>query len=46
MSPERFGRRLTREEVGKLLGDTRLDAQMKAFAQWDDFHSGKRGVNK
>jgi hypothetical protein len=36
---------LTREEVGKLLSDTRLDAQMKAFAQRDDFQSGKGGVN-
>jgi carboxypeptidase Q len=45
-SPERFGRRLTRAEVGKLLGDTKLDAQMKAFAQWEDYQSGKRGVNR
>jgi hypothetical protein len=47
-SPERFGRRLTHEEVGKVLSDTKLDAQMKAFAQWEDFQSGKRGaaVNK
>jgi len=41
---ERFGRRLNREEVMKLLVDTKLDAQMKAFAQWDDFVAGKRGV--
>jgi Zn-dependent M28 family amino/carboxypeptidase len=44
--PERFGRRLTRDEVKKLLIDTKLDAQMKAFAQWDDFEAGKRGVGK
>jgi hypothetical protein len=44
--PERFGRRLTRDEVKKLLIDTKLDAQMKAFAQWDDFEAGKRGVSK
>jgi hypothetical protein len=37
-TPERFGRRLTRDEV--------LDAQMKASAQWEDFQAGKRGVNK
>jgi Zn-dependent M28 family amino/carboxypeptidase len=44
--PERFGRRQTREEVKKLLTDTKIDVQMKAFAQWDDFQSGKRGVGK
>ncbi|HJZ95229.1 MAG TPA: M20/M25/M40 family metallo-hydrolase [Candidatus Solibacter sp.] len=44
--PERFGRRQTRDEVTKLLIDTKLDVQMKAFAQWDDFQSGKRGVAK
>ena len=43
-NPERFGRRLNREEVMKLLVDTKLDTQMKAFAQWDDFVAGKRGV--
>jgi carboxypeptidase Q len=43
-NPERFGRRLTREEVGKLVTDTKLDAQMKAFGQWDDFAAGRRGV--
>jgi carboxypeptidase Q len=45
-SPERFGRRLTRMEVGKLLTDTKLDVQMKAFAQCDDYQAGKRGVDK
>jgi carboxypeptidase Q len=45
-NPERFGRRLSRDEVGKLLVDTKLDAQMKAFGQWEDFQSGKRGVAK
>ena len=44
--PERFGRRLTRDEVEKLLVDTKLDAQMKAFAQWEDFEAGRRGVNR
>lgn len=42
--PERFGRRLNRDEVDKLLMDTKLDVQMKAFAQWDDYRAGKRGV--
>ena len=42
--PERFGRRLSRDEVRKLITDTKLDTQMKAFGQWDDFQSGKRGV--
>jgi carboxypeptidase Q len=44
--PERFGRRQTREEIVKLVTDTKLDAQMKAFGQWEDFQSGKRGVGK
>jgi len=44
--PERFGRRLTRAEVEKLVTDTKLDAQMKAFGQWDDFAAGRRGVSK
>jgi Zn-dependent M28 family amino/carboxypeptidase len=43
-NPERFGRRQTRDEVEKLLTDTRLDVQMKTFAQWDDFRTGKRGA--
>jgi len=43
-NPERFGRRQTHDEVRKLITDTKLDTQMKAFAQWDDFVSGKRGV--
>jgi hypothetical protein len=45
-NPERFGRRLSRQEVQKLLVETKLDVQMKAFAQWDDWQSGKRGVSK
>lgn len=43
--PERFGRRLTRPEVEKLIIDTKLDAQLKAFGQWDDWKAGRRGVN-
>ena len=45
-SPERFGKRLSRDEVQKLLLDTKLDVQMKAFAQWDDWEAGKRGAGK
>jgi hypothetical protein len=44
--PERFGRRQTRDEVNKLIRDTKLDVQMKVFAQWEGFQSGKRGVSK
>jgi hypothetical protein len=45
-SPERPAWRQSREEVEKLLTDTKLDQQMKAFGQWDDFTSGKRGYAK
>ncbi|MDP8981736.1 MAG: M20/M25/M40 family metallo-hydrolase [Acidobacteriota bacterium] len=37
-------KRQNRTEVEKLLIDTKLDLQMKAFGQWDDFKSGKRGL--
>jgi hypothetical protein len=43
-NPERFGRRQTHDEVRKLVTDTKLDVQMKTFAQWEDFQAGKRGV--
>ena len=36
--------RLTRSETEKLIIDTKLDEQMKAFGQWDDFKAGKRGL--
>lgn len=42
-SPERL-KRQTRAEVEQLLIDTKLDQQMKAFGQWHDFTSGKRGL--
>ena len=42
-SPDRL-KRQTRAEVEKLLIETKLDQQMKAFGQWDDFISGKRGL--
>lgn len=44
--PERFGRRLTRAEVEKVIADTKLEAQMKAFGQWDDWKAGRRGVSR
>lgn len=42
-SPERLPRQ-TRPQVDKLIIDTKLDQQMKAFGQWDEYQSGKRGV--
>jgi hypothetical protein len=36
-------RRQTREEVERLLVDTKLDQQMKAFGQWDDWQAHRRG---
>ncbi len=45
-SPERFGRRLSRAEVEKLLADTKLDVQMRAFGQWDDWQSRRRGASR
>ena len=38
--------RQTKAEVDKLLKDTKLDEQMKAMGQWDDWVSGRRGVAK
>jgi carboxypeptidase Q len=43
-NPERPAKRQTRAEVEKLVIDTKLDEQMKAFRQWDDFKAGKRGL--
>jgi carboxypeptidase Q len=42
-NPERPAKRQTRAEVEKLLTGTKLDEQMKALGQWEDFKSGKRG---
>jgi carboxypeptidase Q len=39
----RIAPRLTRPEIDKLITATKLDVQMKAFAQWDDWVAGKRG---
>jgi len=36
--------RQTRAQVQKLITDTKLDDQMKAFGQWDDWQSGRRGL--
>jgi hypothetical protein len=44
-SPDRLGKRQTRSEVDKLLKANRLDLQMKASGQWDDWQTGKRGAN-
>jgi carboxypeptidase Q len=43
-NPERPAKRQTRADVEKLVIDTKLDEQMKAFRQWDDFKAGKRGL--
>jgi carboxypeptidase Q len=43
-NPDRPAKRQTRAEVEKLAVDTKLDEQMKAFRQWDDFKAGKRGL--
>ncbi len=38
--------RQSRAEVDKLLKSTKLDVQMKALGQWEDWASGHRGVSK
>jgi len=43
-NPERPARRQTHAEVEKLIIDNKLEEQMKAFRQWDDFKAGKRGL--
>jgi carboxypeptidase Q len=40
--PNRFGRRFTHAEVEKMITDTKLDAQMKTFGQWDDWTAARR----
>jgi hypothetical protein len=37
-------RQKSREEVEHMLTRIKLDAQMKAFGQWEDFKAGRRGV--
>lgn len=43
-NPERPAGRQSREQVEKTIRDTKLDEQMKAFGQWDDWKAGRRGV--
>jgi hypothetical protein len=38
--------RQSKAEVDRLLKDTKLDEQMKAMGQWDDWLAGRRGVSK
>ena len=38
--------RQSRAEVDKVLKDTKLDEQMRALGQWDDWVTGRRGVSK
>lgn len=38
--------RQARAQVEKLIRDTRLDEQMKAFGQWAEWEAGKRGVSQ
>jgi Zn-dependent M28 family amino/carboxypeptidase len=45
-NPEPPAPHQTRQEVEQLLKTTRLDEQMKALGQWDEWVSGKRGVGK
>lgn len=42
---ERPAQRQTRAEVERLLRETHLDDQMKAFGQWDDWTARRRGIN-
>ena len=43
---ERPAPRQSRAEVEKLLVDTKLTEQMKAFGQWEDWVAGRRGVSR
>jgi len=44
--PDAIAPRQSRAEVERLLKDTHLDEQMKAFGQWDAWTAGKRGVSQ
>jgi Zn-dependent M28 family amino/carboxypeptidase len=44
-APERAPRQ-TRDEIEALLRATKVDEQMKAWAQWDDWAAGRRGRAK
>jgi len=39
-------KRQSRAEIEKLITGAKLDEQMKAFNQWDDFKTGKRGISR
>ncbi|HYM12228.1 MAG TPA: M20/M25/M40 family metallo-hydrolase [Bryobacterales bacterium] len=41
--PKRLAKRQNREEVEKLMRDTRLDEQLKFLGLWDEWTSGERG---
>jgi Zn-dependent M28 family amino/carboxypeptidase len=43
-NPQRL-KRLSKAEVEKLVIDTKLDQQMKAAGQWEEYKAGKRGVH-
>jgi Zn-dependent M28 family amino/carboxypeptidase len=45
-SPQRMAPRLSKAQTEKLISDTKLEEQMRAFGHWDDWRSGKRGVAK
>lgn len=45
-APKRPAARQSRAEVEQLLKATHLDEQMRAFDQWNDWQSGRRGVNR
>ena len=44
--PERFGKRLSREELSRLLRDNGVDDQLRFLRLWDEWESGKRGRAK
>jgi hypothetical protein len=45
-SPDLPAAHQTRAEVEKLLRETRMDEQMKALGQWDEWKAGKRGESR
>jgi len=45
-APARPGSRQSRAEVEVLLKETKLDEQMKAFGQWEDWVAGRSGEHK
>ncbi len=45
-APDRPAKRQTRAEVEKLLKETKLEGQMRAADQWDDWVAGKSGVSR